>query len=102
MSMDSSCRELESLRATIAACRACQDAGYFVEGPPLLRNGPCPAPIFVLGQAPALVHTQRPDNRPFSPGRNGQPSPLWRWLEQAGFAEEEFRGLAYMTAVTRC
>lgn len=95
-------RAIEALRTTIAGCRACAEAGYFTDGPPLLGAGPCPAPLFVLGQAPALVHVQKPGRPPFSPGRHGQPSPLWKWLEQAGFPEEEFRALAYITAVTRC
>lgn len=96
------CDPLGELRAAISGCRACAQAGYFIDGPPLLRIGPCPAPVFVLGQAPALVHARNPDNPPFSPGRHGQPSPLWKWIEQASLPEQEFRALAYMTAVTRC
>ncbi|MCZ7570117.1 MAG: hypothetical protein M5U01_16240 [Ardenticatenaceae bacterium] len=102
MEDESGRRAIEALRATIAGCRACAEAGHFIDGSPLLGAGPCPAPLFVLGQAPALVHTQKPGRPPFSPSRHGQPSPLWKWLEQAGFAAEEFRDLAYITAVTRC
>lgn len=102
MENESNRRALETLRATIARCRACAESGYFIDGPPLRGAGPCPAPLFVLGQAPALVHTQKPGRPPFSPGRHGQPSPLWKWLEQAGFTEEAFRSLAYITAATRC
>lgn len=92
----------DELRARLAACRQCGAEGYYIGGPPLVHNGPLPAPIFMLGQAPAAIHAQEPTTRPFSPGRHGQPSPLWKWLEQAGWEEEDFRSTAFMTAITRC
>lgn len=91
-----------ALRQRLAACRQCAQAGYFLGGPPLLHNGPLPATFFVLGQAPAAIHAAAPSTPPFSPGRHGQPSPLWRWLEEAGWPEELFRANAYITAITRC
>lgn len=94
--------DAETLRAQLAACRRCGEEGYFLGGPPLVHNGPLPAPLFVLGQAPAAIHAEEPSTRPFSPGRHGQPSPLWGWLAQAGWEEESFRATAYMTAITRC
>jgi uracil-DNA glycosylase family 4 len=92
----------EELRARLSVCRRCLDAGYDVVGPPLADRGPLPARIFLLGQAPAAVHSLDPTTRPFSPGRHGQPSPLWKWLEQAGWEEETFRSSTWMTAITRC
>lgn len=94
--------EVADLRARLAACRQCTAAGFFIGGPPLLHNGPLPGPIFVLGQAPAAVHADDPTAPPFSPGRHGQPSHLWRWLACAGWEEEAFRATAYITAITRC
>jgi uracil-DNA glycosylase len=92
----------EELHAQLRSCCRCLDAGYYVVGPPLADRGPLPAPLFLLGQAPAAVHSLDPTTRPFSPGRHGQPSPLWKWLEQAGWEEEAFRSSTCMTAITRC
>ncbi len=92
----------ETLHARLAVCRQCAGAGFFIGGTPLLHSGPLPAPIFVLGQAPAAIHAEDPSTPPFSPGRHGQPSPLWKWLEQAGWPEAAFRATAFMTAITRC
>jgi uracil-DNA glycosylase len=93
---------VEELRARLAACHQCGDAGFFTGGPPLVHSGRLPAPIVVLGQAPAAIHADDPTTRPFSPGRHGQGSPLWAWLAQAGWDEERFRATAYITAITRC
>ena len=93
---------VEEVRARLRGCRLCVEAGYRADGPPLHRNGPLPAPIFVLGQAPAAVHAANPRTPAFSPGRHGQPSPLWSWLAEAGWPEAEFRRTAFMTAITRC
>jgi uracil-DNA glycosylase family 4 len=100
--LNSAAWTVEELRARLAACRQCAAEGFFIVGPPLVRCGPLPAPIFVLGQAPAAVYAGNPAIRPFSPGRHGQPSPLWAWLEQGGWEEERFRATAYMAAITRC
>ncbi|MDQ4078798.1 MAG: hypothetical protein M3220_21470 [Chloroflexota bacterium] len=93
---------VEELRDQLVGCRTCITEGYTIGGPPLVHNGPLPAPIFVLGQAPAAIHAEDPTLPPFSPGRHGQPSPLWKWLEQAGWEEDAFRDTAFMTAITRC
>lgn len=93
---------IEELRARLALCRQCSDEGFFIVGPPLVHCGPLPTPIFVLGQAPAAVYAGNPAIRPFSPGRHGQPSPLWAWLAQARWGEEPFRATAYIAAITRC
>lgn len=93
--------DFPALAARLAACRRCHAAGHAVAGLPLRADRGLPAPIYVLGQAPAAVHAERP-SPPFSPGRHGQPSPLWGWLERAGWSEPAFRQVAYFTAITRC
>lgn len=92
----------DELRARLAACRQCGEAGFFIGGPPLVHSGRLPSPIFVLGQAPAAIHAADPTTPPFSPGRHGQGSPLWAWFTQAGWDEHLFRRTAYITAITRC
>ena len=52
----------------------------------------------VVGQAPGKVEASQ-TRRPFS-GPAGKR--LFRWLAEAGWSEEEFRSLNYMTAITKC
>lgn len=87
--------ELARLHAEIAACRRCNEAGFFAEHNTVFA-GPAGARLMVVGQAPA---SGGPGRRPFS-GPAGQR--LFRWLREAGWDEEEFRARAYFTAVTKC
>jgi uracil-DNA glycosylase len=52
----------------------------------------------IVGQAPGRVEQER-THRPFS-GPAGKR--LFRWLAEAGWAEEDFRAANYMTAITKC
>ncbi|MCC7352258.1 MAG: uracil-DNA glycosylase family protein [Anaerolineae bacterium] len=88
---------LASLHAEIAACRKCNEAGFFAEHTTVFA-GPASARLMVVGQAPASSKST-PKRRPFS-GSGGRR--LFRWLREAGWEEEEFRALAYFTAITKC
>ncbi|MFN8483925.1 MAG: uracil-DNA glycosylase family protein [Anaerolineae bacterium] len=95
---DDAVAALAVLRAEVYACRRCAEAGYFVGG--AVVGGRRPARVMLIGQAPSLAGAEQ--DRPFA-WREGRPRPkLWDWLEEAGWTEDEFRALAYMTAVTRC
>jgi uracil-DNA glycosylase len=52
----------------------------------------------VIGQAPGKVEANA-TLKPFS-GNAGKR--LFRWFEQAGWEEDEFRAKCYMTSVTKC
>jgi uracil-DNA glycosylase family 4 len=89
--------DLASLHAEIAACRKCNEAGFFAEHTAVV-GGPAGARWMVVGQAPAS-RKSTPGGRPFS-GSGGRR--LFRWLQDAGWAEEEFRACAYFSAITKC
>jgi len=89
--------DLASLHAEITACRKCNEAGFFAEHTAVFA-GPANARLMVVGQAPAGAK-DTPNRRPFS-GSGGRR--LFRWLRDAGWEEEEFRALAYFTAITKC
>jgi len=86
-------RSLASLQRDLARCRACVEAGYPLESPPVR------APLhgqhaYLYGQAPGIVEaTERLPWR----GRAGQT--LRRWL---GLDEDEFYATFYCASVTRC
>lgn len=88
---------LDVLRASLAACRRCADAGYFIGSTPIstLNAG---ATFMTVGQAPGR-HEAEVTHAPFS-GPAGKR--LFRWLAQAGFDEAEFRATQAMVAITRC
>lgn len=91
-------RALAQLHVEIAACRACAEAGFFVEPSPVVVNRPVTQPrMMLVGQAPAAAARSR--GKPFS-GQAGRV--LFRWLAQAGFSEDEFRASCYFTAITKC
>jgi uracil-DNA glycosylase len=85
------------LRANLAACRRCADAGYFIASAPIstLNAG---AVFMTVGQAPGR-HEAEVSHRPFS-GPAGKR--LFRWMAQAGFDEARFRATQAMVAITRC
>jgi uracil-DNA glycosylase len=82
---------------SLAACRRCADAGYFIGSTPIstLNAG---AIFMTVGQAPGR-HEAEVTHLPFS-GPAGRR--LFRWLAQAGFDEAEFRATQAMVAITRC
>ncbi len=89
---------LQQLHAEIATCRACAQAGFFVEPSPAVVNQPATPPkMMLVGQAPASAARSR--GKPFS-GQAGRV--LFRWLAQAGFSEDQFRARCYFTAITKC
>lgn len=88
---------LAALHAELHACRRCAEAGHFIVSPPIFAGSPA-ARVMIVGQAPGRVE-QEQTHRPFS-GPAGKR--LFRWLAEAGWAEEDFRAKNYMTAVTKC
>lgn len=88
---------LPALHAQLRGCRRCADAGHVVVEPPICAGSPT-ARLMIVGQAPGRVEQER-THRPFS-GPAGKR--LFRWLAEAGWAEEDFRAANYMTAITKC
>ena len=88
---------LDALKASLATCRRCADAGYFIGSMPIstLNAG---AIFMTVGQAPGR-HEAEVTHLPFS-GPAGRR--LFRWLAQAGFDEAAFRATQAMVAITRC
>ena len=88
---------LTDLCPSLATCRRCADAGYFIGSTPIstLNAG---AVFMTVGQAPGR-HEAEVTHRPFS-GPAGKR--LFRWLAQAGFDEAAFRATQAMVAITRC
>jgi uracil-DNA glycosylase len=78
------------------ACRACLQAGYFVQ-PPAVTKGSLGAKIMTIGQAPGVTEVEA--GRPFNAGSGKR---LFQWLAKAGIDEDWFRKTQYMTAVTKC
>ena len=95
--LDATITSLDTLQASLSACRRCADAGYFIGSTPIstLNAG---AVFMTVGQAPGR-HEAEVTHLPFS-GPAGKR--LFRWLAQAGFDEAEFRATQAMVAITRC
>ena len=87
---------LATLQDEMRECRRCSDVGFPIV-PGAILSGEASAKILLVGQAPGA--TEVATNRPFD-GPAGRR--LFRWLERAGFAEDEFRKRHYIAAVTRC
>lgn len=92
--------QLEDLHTELSCCRRCADAGFYIGSRPIF-SGPASAKVMVVGQAPAKVE-EGEQGQPFGLRRGGQRSLLWRWLEQAGWSETEFRARHYFSAITKC
>lgn len=86
----------DTLQKEMRLCRACLQAGYFVQ-PPAIAKGNPGARIMTIGQAPGV--TEVVAGRPFNAGSGKR---LFQWLAQAGIDEDWFRKTQYMTAVTKC
>jgi uracil-DNA glycosylase family 4 len=89
----SSYRSLRSLQRDNRVCRACAEAGYTIESPPVLE-GHEGQRAYMYGQAPGVLEGQ--ERRPWR-GRAGQT--LRRWLDMD---EEGFYATFYCASVTRC
>ncbi|MFP4322956.1 MAG: uracil-DNA glycosylase family protein [Anaerolineales bacterium] len=87
---------LAALQERIRACRRCAEAGYPVGEPPIF-SGPATAQAMIIGQAPG--YTEMTHQRPFNFTSGTR---LFKWLAQAGWAEDDFRARHYMASVTRC
>lgn len=89
---------LAAIQRQMSVCRRCAEAGYFVGAP--VVSGQLGARVMLVGQAPSEAAGQY--NRPFA-WHPGRPRPrIWDWLAEVGWAEDEFRALAYLTPVTKC
>lgn len=77
-------------------CRRCLEAGYPITPGAIFSGGPS-ARVMVVGQAPGVREGKT--GLPFS-GPAGKR--LFSWLTEAGFEEEEFRAVQYITAITKC
>ncbi len=86
-------RSLQSLQRDNRTCRACSEAGYRLESPPVVQpyEG---QPAYMFGQAPGVVEGE--EGLPWR-GRAGRT--LRRWLE---LDEDDFYGTFYCASVTRC
>jgi len=86
-------RSLRSLQRDNRRCRACSEAGYQLESPPVVQpyEG---QHAYMFGQAPGVVEGE--EGLPWR-GRAGRT--LRRWLE---LDEDEFYGTFYCASVTRC
>jgi uracil-DNA glycosylase len=89
----SSYRSLASLQRDLRVCRACVDAGYYLESLPVV-NEHLGQRAYMYGQAPGIVEGE--ERRPWR-GRAGKT--LRRWLE---LEEDEFYETFYCASVTRC
>jgi uracil-DNA glycosylase len=89
----SSYRSLASLQRDLAVCRACVEAGYPLESPPVL-NPRLGQPAYMYGQAPGP--NEGLERRPWR-GRAGRT--LRDWL---GMDEDTFYSTFYCASVTRC
>lgn len=86
-------RSLASLQRDNRACRACSEAGFPLESPPVL-HGHAGQQAYLFGQAPGVVEGE--ERRPWR-GRAGRT--LRRWLE---LDEDDFYATFYCASVTRC
>ncbi|HEY2938536.1 MAG TPA: uracil-DNA glycosylase family protein [Gaiellaceae bacterium] len=89
----SSYRSIASLQRDNRVCRACAEAGYPLESPPVVQ-GYQGQRAYMLGQAPGVIEGR--ERRPWR-GRAGRT--LRRWLD---LDEEEFYVMFYCASVTRC
>ena len=89
----SSYRSLLSLQRDNRRCRACIEAGFPLESPPILEGRPGQR-AYILGQAPGIE--EGAERRPWR-GRAGRT--LRRWLE---LDEDAFYRTFYCASVTRC
>ncbi|HCP32010.1 TPA: uracil-DNA glycosylase [Candidatus Acetothermia bacterium] len=87
---------LAKLHEEMRHCRRCLKAGYPITSGAIF-SGPATATVMVVGQAPGV--REKETGLPFS-GPAGKR--LFSWLAKAGFEEEEFRAMQYITAITRC
>jgi uracil-DNA glycosylase len=86
-------RSLASLQRDNRRCRACAEAGYPLESPPVFEGRPGQR-AYILGQAPGWV--EGAERRPWR-GRAGRTLRAWLDLD-----EDAFYATFYCASVTRC
>ena len=86
-------RSLTSMKRDQARCRACLEAGHYLDSLPVIAPGSGQR-AYLFGQAPGIVEGE--ERRPWR-GRAGQT--LRRWLDMD---EGEFYATFYCASVTRC
>jgi uracil-DNA glycosylase family 4 len=88
---------LRALADQIAACRACQTAGYLDRANPIAPAVLEDARVVLIGQAPGAI-TDRKGYHFAGPAGTF----LSAWLDRAGFPPGYFRSHVYLTSLTRC
>lgn len=83
---------LKNLHIQLKKCTQCPD----MHGPAVAGN-PVLSPIMLIGQAPGDKEIIIPKPFAWTAGKT-----LFKWFNQIGLNEEEFRSLVYISAVCRC
>lgn len=83
---------IEQHQTLLKKCHQCPD----MFGPPVAGNAII-TPIMLIGQAPGDKEIIIPKPFAWTAGKT-----LFKWFNQLGVSEEQFRNLIYMTAVCRC
>lgn len=84
--------QIKRHQTQLKKCTQCPDMfGPAVAGNPII------SPIMLIGQAPGDKEILIPKPFAWTAGKT-----LFKWFNQIGVNEEEFRNLVYMTAVCRC
>lgn len=84
--------KIKQHQAKLKKCTLCPD----MFGPAVAGN-PVMSPIMLIGQAPGDKEIIIPKPFAWTAGKT-----LFKWFNQIGLNEEEFRNLVYMSAVCRC
>ena len=83
---------LKKHQIQLKKCSQCPD----MHGPAVVGN-PVLSPVMLIGQAPGDKEIIIPKPFAWTAGKT-----LFKWFNQIGLNEEEFRNLVYMSAVCRC
>jgi len=83
---------LKKHQTQLRKCTQCPD----MQGPAVAGN-PVLSPVMLIGQAPGDKEIIIPKPFAWTAGKT-----LFKWFNQIGLNEEEFRNLVYMSAVCRC
>lgn len=84
--------KIKTLQKKLKKCTQCPD----MFGPAVAGN-PVMSPIMLIGQAPGDKEIIIPKPFAWTAGKT-----LFKWFNQLGVNEEQFRNLIYMSAVCRC
>jgi len=84
--------KIKNHQTKLKQCTQCPD----MFGPPVAGN-PILSPVMLIGQAPGDKEILIPKPFAWTAGKT-----LFKWFNQTGLTEEEFRNFVYMSAVCRC